>query len=79
MGAPYIYDISHLRVKPRAQILTCDTEHIFELLDPSDQELMLDHLFDILKQCALARVEELELEPEPKERIVTVLKLTEAL
>jgi len=49
------------------------------LLDPSDQELMLDHLFDILKQCALARVEELELESEPKERIVTVLKLTEAL
>jgi len=40
---------------------------------------MLDHLFDILKQCALARVEELELESEPKERIVTVLKLTEAL
>lgn len=40
---------------------------------------MLDHLFEILKQCALARVEEPELEPEPKDRIVIVSKLTEGL
>jgi hypothetical protein len=49
------------------------------LLDVSDQELMLDHLFEILKLCALARVEEPELEPEPKERNVVVSNLTERL
>lgn len=40
---------------------------------------MLDHLFEILKLCALARVEEPELEPEPKERNVVVSNLTERL
>jgi len=40
---------------------------------------MLDQLFEILKQCALARVEERELELEPKEMIVTFSKLTEGL
>jgi len=40
---------------------------------------MIDYLFEILKQCALARVEEPELEPEPKERIVTVSNLKKGL
>jgi len=40
---------------------------------------MLDHLFEILKLCALERVEEHELEPEPKERNVAVSNLTERI
>jgi hypothetical protein len=40
---------------------------------------MLDHLLDIRKQSVLEETGEPELEPEPGERTVTVLNLTEGL
>jgi hypothetical protein len=51
-----------------------DAEHVCELLNSLDQKLTLYHPVDIRKQSTLEEVEELE--PEPKERTVTVLKLT---
>ena len=48
-----------------------DTEDVFELLSPHEQELMPDHLVEIRKQSGLEGAECPE--HEPKERIVTVL------
>jgi hypothetical protein len=42
-----------------------------------DQKLTVGHLVDIRKQSALEEVEESE--PEPKQRTLTVLQLTETL
>jgi hypothetical protein len=64
-------------VKPSGQIRTFDAPDVFELLNSSDQEPLLDHLAEIRKQNGLEESEEPE--PEPKERTVTVLKLTEEL
>jgi len=56
-----------------------DTEHVCELLNSHDQKLTLYHPVDIRKQSSLEEVEEHELEPEPVERTMMVLKLTEGL
>jgi hypothetical protein len=57
-----------------------DAEDVFEWLKNHDQDLTLNHLVEIWKQCALEEAEEArELEPEPKERAMMVLKLTERL
>jgi hypothetical protein len=55
------------------QICTCNTEGV-KLLNNHDQELTLNHL-EIWKQSTLEEDEE----PGPKERIMTVLNLTERL
>jgi hypothetical protein len=49
------------------------------MLNSHDQELMVAHHFEILKQSTIEQVQEPELEPEPKERTVTVSKLTDGL
>jgi hypothetical protein len=59
------------------QILTYDIENIFELLNPHDQGLMFDDVLEGRKQSALEGVKEPE--PEPKERTMTVSKLTAGL
>ena len=52
-----------------------DTEHVCVLLNSHDQKLTLYHLVDIQKQSALEEAEGLE--PEPMERTMMILKLTE--
>jgi hypothetical protein len=48
---------------------------MFELLNSHDKEFMLEDLVEIRKQSALEEAEE----SEPKERTMTVSKLTEGL
>jgi hypothetical protein len=51
-----------------------DAEGVLELLNYHNQDLTLDHLVEIKKQCALEEVEEGQKpESEPKERAMTVL------
>lgn len=57
------------------QIRTYNAEGVFKL-KYNDQKLTLDHL-EIWKQNTLEEAEERE--PEPKERTITVLNLTEWL
>lgn len=52
------------------KICTYDARGVFELLNFHDQELMFDHCAVIQKQNAVEEAEELE--PEPKNRTVTV-------
>jgi hypothetical protein len=47
------------------------------VLNYRDQKLTFDHLVEIQKQSALEGTEEPE--PEPKERTMTAMKLTEGL
>lgn len=49
-------------VKPSAQIHMYNAEHVLELLNSDDKELMLDNLFKIWKQSTLEEAEE----PQPK-------------
>jgi hypothetical protein len=66
-----------LWTKPSAQIGTCDAESVFELLNYHDQELTFDRLVEIRQQSPLEEDEEPG--PQPKDRIVTVLRLAEGL
>jgi len=50
----------------RAQIRTCETEDIFDLLNSHDQKITLDAHLLIGKECALDEAEEKV--PEPKKR-----------
>jgi cysteine synthase len=63
--------------KPSAPIRAYGAEDVFELLNYHDQELTLGHLVEIRKQSAVEEAEEPE--PDPKERAMTVLNLTEGL
>jgi len=54
--------------------LEVDAEDVFKLLDPRDQNLMLDYLLK-LGSRRLGKPEEPE--PEPKVRAMTVAKSTE--
>jgi len=56
-----------------------DTEHVSELLNSHDQKLTLYHPVDIRKQSTLEEVEESEPQPQPVERTMMVMKLTEGL
>jgi hypothetical protein len=62
------------------QIHVYDADNVFEWLNNHDQDLALNHLVEIWRQCALKEAEEArELEPEHKERDMMVLNLTERL
>ena len=58
--------------KPSAQIHTYDTEDVSELLNSHNQEFMLNHLVEVLKQATHE-----DAQMEPKERAMMVTKLTE--
>jgi len=51
-------------------------EDVLEALNCRDHELTLDHLVEIRKQSEHEKAEEIEPQPEPTERTITVLKLT---
>jgi hypothetical protein len=71
----YIVCTNTQYIKPSKQIRRYDAEDMFEFLNSLDQEIMIGHHVEFPKQSALEEVEE----PEPKERPMTVLKLTELL
>jgi hypothetical protein len=49
----------------------CDAEDVFEWLKSHDQDLTLNHLVEIWKQCMLEHAGELE--PDPKEKVIIIL------
>ena len=63
-------------INPRAQIRMYDAENVVALLNTHDDELTLDHLVETRKQSGFKQAEELE--PEPKQRTMRVLKLAES-
>lgn len=60
--------------KPSAQIHMYNAEDFFKFLNSHDQEIRLDHLFEIQMQSALEEAQKPE--SEPNERTITVSKLT---
>jgi hypothetical protein len=68
-------DIQHIIIS--AQNNTYDAEDTFEMLKSHDPAMKFDELVEFLKQRVVEEAEEPE--SEPKERTMTVLKLTEGL
>jgi beta-N-acetylglucosaminidase len=64
-------------IQTNAQILTCDAEDIFDLLNPYNQVQTTDDIFEIRKQRAIEEAEKPEPLPESEERDMAFLKLTQ--
>jgi beta-N-acetylglucosaminidase len=66
-------------IQTNAQIVTCDAEDIFELLNSHKQVHTTDDIFEIRKQRAIEEAEKPEPLPESEETDMKFLKLTEEL
>jgi beta-N-acetylglucosaminidase len=66
-------------IQTNAQIVTCNTEDIFDLLNSNNQVHTNEDVFETRKQRAIEEAEKPEPVPESEERNMTFLKLTEEL